>query len=73
MSALTAVILTALLSTPVVQVSHDRIVESTRTYHTKAHAAKFSSIEFSGATDIGIDDAALNAFVKQANRRYQGF
>nr|WP_325252443.1 hypothetical protein [Amylibacter sp.] len=73
MSALTAVILTTLLSTPIVQVSHDRIIESSRTYQTQAHRPKFSAIEFSGATDIGIDDAALNAFVEQANRRYHGF
>ncbi|PLS23241.1 hypothetical protein [Neptunicoccus cionae] len=72
MSALTAVILTTFLTTPIVQVSHDRIIETARetaSHHQSAHLRQY---EFSGATDIGIDDAALNDFVSRANLRYQG-
>lgn len=63
MSALTAVILSALISTPIVHVSHDRVSETPRATPPLVNAI---------AADIGIDERAVNTFVRDAARRYQG-
>jgi hypothetical protein len=63
MSAFVAALTTALLTTPIVQVTHDRIVETPR-------QAPFT-IQPS-ASDIGIDDTALNLFLIRASQRYTG-
>ena len=64
MSALTAALTATLLTTPIVQVTHDRIIESPRQAVVTIHP---------GASDIGIDDSALNEFLSQANLRYKGY
>lgn len=69
MSALTAVILTTFLTTPIVQVSHDQIIETAR---KSARQHQPVPIAVSGAIDLGIDDSALNDFVSRTNKRYQG-
>ncbi len=63
MSALSAALTAALLSTPIVQVTPDRIVETPRAVQTTISPS---------ASDIGIDDTALNAFIVKAAQRYQG-
>ncbi len=63
MSALTAALTAALLTTPIVQVTHDRIVETPRVAEIVIQP---------GASDIGIDDTALTQFLVRANHRYQG-
>lgn len=73
MSALTAVILTTFLTTPIVQVSHDRVIETARETASHHKSPQLRQYEFSGATDLGIDDAALSEFVSRANLRYQGY
>ncbi len=67
MSALTAVVLTSLISTPVVHVTHDVIVEKART--TPAVAQHVAA----PAVTTGIDDVALDAFVTRTALRYRGF
>jgi hypothetical protein len=63
MSALTAALTAALLTTPIVQVTHDRIVETPRVAEIVIQP---------GASDIGIDDTALTEFLVRASQRYQG-
>ena len=64
MSTVTAVILSAMLTTPIVEVQHDRIVEMPR--------AKTVHMTQPVASETGIDDAAVSDFVKRAAARYQG-
>jgi hypothetical protein len=64
MPILSAAMITALLATPIVQVTPDGLVETTRTIPMEATLAPVGS---------GIDAAALNDFVAQAAKRYQGF
>ncbi len=63
MSALTAILTAAVLTTPVVQVTHDRIIEVPRHAEVTIQAS---------ASDIGIDDTALTAFLIRASQRYTG-
>ena len=63
MSALTAALTAAVLATPVVQVTHDRIVELPRQAEVTIQP---------GASDIGIDDMALTEFLIRASQRYTG-
>ncbi|MEJ6709494.1 MAG: hypothetical protein QNK92_12010 [Amylibacter sp.] len=63
MSALTAALTDTLLTTPIVQVTHDRIVKTPRVAEIVIHP---------GASDIGIDDTALTEFLERAALRYQG-
>lgn len=63
MSTLTAALTAALLTTPVVEVTHDRIVETPRVIQTKISPS---------ASDIGIDDMALSEFLVRATQRYTG-
>lgn len=60
MSALIAVILSAMLSTPIVYVSHDRVIEAPR---VAPHAI---------VAESGIDAGAVDSFVRGAALRYQG-
>ena len=63
MSAFTAALTAALLTTPIVQVTHDRIVETPRMAETTIN---------SSASDVGIDDMALAEFLVRASARYTG-
>ncbi len=64
MSALTAAIAAAITTTtPVVEVSHDRILEKPRVVQAVIHPSD---------SDVGIDDTALQDFVRRASQRYQG-
>lgn len=63
MSALSAALTAALLTTPIVEVTPTHIVETPRQVVHNINPS---------ASDIGIDDRALNAFLARAAERYEG-
>lgn len=63
MSTLTAALTAAVLTTPVVQVTHDRIVELSRQAEITIQP---------GASNIGIDNMVLNEFIVRTSQRYTG-
>ena len=64
MSALTAALTAALLTTPVVQVTHDRVVEFPRVAEVTIQPS---------ASKSGIEKADLNVFLERVSQRYSGF